>query len=58
MSFNAITEAFLADHLGGRVQPVGNDFSGSSLDIRAGLAHMPAVRQAMLDATATGAFVH
>jgi dipeptidyl aminopeptidase/acylaminoacyl peptidase len=34
LSFNAIAEAFLAEHLGGRCQPIGNNFAGSSLEIR------------------------
>ncbi|HVD73721.1 MAG TPA: prolyl oligopeptidase family serine peptidase [Xanthobacteraceae bacterium] len=33
MSFNAISEAFLAEHLGGHCQPIGKDFAGSSLEI-------------------------
>ena len=36
LAFNAITEAFLARHLGGRAEPVGDDFKGSSHEIRAG----------------------
>lgn len=36
IAFHAIAEAFLAKHLGGRVEPVGKDFEGSSHDIRAG----------------------
>jgi dipeptidyl aminopeptidase/acylaminoacyl peptidase len=36
LSFNAIVEAFLAEHLGGAVEPVGNDFAGASLEVRAG----------------------
>ena len=36
IAFNAITEAFLARHLGGRAEPVGEDFNGSSHEIRAG----------------------
>jgi dipeptidyl aminopeptidase/acylaminoacyl peptidase len=35
IAFHAVAEAFLARHLGGRVEPVGDDFSGSSVDIRA-----------------------
>lgn len=31
-----VTEAFLAKHLGGRCQPIGNDFAGSSLKIETG----------------------
>jgi hypothetical protein len=38
MSFKAVAEAFLAEHLGGRCQPIGNDFAGSSLEIRAEVA--------------------
>ena len=36
LAFKAITEAFLARHLGGRAEPVGDDFKGSSHEIRAG----------------------
>src|SRR4029453_18757980 len=30
LAFYGVTEAFLAKHLGGRYQPIGNDFSGPS----------------------------
>jgi dipeptidyl aminopeptidase/acylaminoacyl peptidase len=36
LAFRAIMEAFLARHLGGRAEPVGDDFNGSSHQIRAG----------------------
>ena len=36
IAFKAIMEAFLARHLGGRAEPVGDDFKGSSHEIRAG----------------------
>ena len=36
IAFKAITEAFLARHLGGRAEPIGEDFTGSSHEIRAG----------------------
>jgi dipeptidyl aminopeptidase/acylaminoacyl peptidase len=36
MAFYAITESFLAKHLGGRSQPVGDDFKGSSLKVETG----------------------
>jgi dipeptidyl aminopeptidase/acylaminoacyl peptidase len=36
MAFYAVTEAFLAKHLGGRSQPVGKDFAGSSLKVETG----------------------
>jgi len=35
-SFNAIAEAFLARCLGGRYEPVGEDFKGSRLSVPAG----------------------
>jgi dipeptidyl aminopeptidase/acylaminoacyl peptidase len=36
IAFNAITEAFLARHLGGLCEPLGDDLEGSSHEIRAG----------------------
>lgn len=36
LSFWAVTEAFLAKHLGGRCQPAGSDFEGSSIEIVTG----------------------
>jgi acylaminoacyl-peptidase len=36
LAFRAIMEAFLASRLGGRAEPVGDDFAGSSHEIRAG----------------------
>ncbi len=36
LAFNAIAEAFLARHMGGRCQPIGADFRGSSHEVRAG----------------------
>ncbi len=36
IAFKAIMETFLARHLGGRAEPVGDDFAGSSHQIRAG----------------------
>ncbi|MCH7813604.1 MAG: prolyl oligopeptidase family serine peptidase, partial [Planctomycetes bacterium] len=36
MSFNAVVEAFLAEHLGGAAEPIGRDFEGSSITVPAG----------------------
>ena len=36
IAFKAIEETFLARHLGGRAEPIGDDFKGSSHEIRAG----------------------
>jgi dipeptidyl aminopeptidase/acylaminoacyl peptidase len=35
-SFNAVLEMFLAEHLGGRAEPVGDDFAGSTIEFKAG----------------------
>jgi dipeptidyl aminopeptidase/acylaminoacyl peptidase len=43
LSFNAIVEAFLGECLGGRIEPVGTDFEGSSLEIRMGKEHVSAI---------------
>lgn len=47
LSFNAVTEAFLGECLGGRVQPVGSDFDGATLQIEAGLDELPAIKEAL-----------
>lgn len=39
-AFRAMTEAFLARHLGGRLEPISDDFEGSSHEIRAGGAFL------------------
>ncbi|MFK3650132.1 alpha/beta fold hydrolase [Lysobacter enzymogenes] len=36
MAFNAVAEGFLAQCLGGRAQPIGEDFKGSSIAVPAG----------------------
>lgn len=36
ISFNAITEKFLVTHLGGRREPFGNDFEGSTAEVLQG----------------------
>jgi dipeptidyl aminopeptidase/acylaminoacyl peptidase len=35
-SFAAVAEAFLAAHLGGRCEPVGDDFKDSTIDVKVG----------------------
>ena len=47
MSFNAVTEAFLAEHLGGRFEPVGEDFSESSLHVPVGAKDVSGVAEAL-----------
>jgi hypothetical protein len=41
LSFYAIAEAFLAKELGGRYEPIGEAFSGSSLTVPAGASNIP-----------------
>lgn len=41
LAFYAVTEAFLAEHLGGRYEPVGTAFEGSSITIPAGADDVP-----------------
>lgn len=41
LSFFAIAEAFLAQCLGGRFEPVGDDFAGASLQLLEGRQHVP-----------------
>lgn len=46
LSFYAITEAFLAQHLGGVHEPIGSDFQGSSLEVVTDTARVvPEVKQ-------------
>ncbi len=35
-SFTAVAELFLAKHRGGRHEPVGDDFKGSTIEFEAG----------------------
>jgi dipeptidyl aminopeptidase/acylaminoacyl peptidase len=46
LSFNAIAEAFLAEHLGGRFQPIGDDFANSSLQVLTGAEAVPGLAAA------------
>ncbi len=47
ISFNAVTEAFLAEQLGGRFEPVGNDFKGSTITVPVGADHVPGLEKAI-----------
>lgn len=46
-SFYAITEAFLGKYLGGRVEPFGDSFKDSSVEIKAGIDLIPNLQQAI-----------
>jgi dipeptidyl aminopeptidase/acylaminoacyl peptidase len=47
MSFFAVAEAFLAEHLGGRYQPVGDDFEGASIQVPEGAELVPGLSEAL-----------
>ncbi len=47
MSFNAVTEAFLAKHLAGRFEPVGDDFEGASILVPTGAKDVPGLAEAL-----------
>lgn len=51
LAFNAVAESFLAreDCLGGRSEPIGDAFSGSSLQIEAGASEVPGLENALED---------
>ncbi len=46
-AFNAVVEAFLAEHLGGRAEPVGSDFKGSSITVPTGVEGVKGVKEAL-----------
>jgi dipeptidyl aminopeptidase/acylaminoacyl peptidase len=46
-SFYAVAEGFLAQCLGGRYEPVGNDFKGSSLKVLEGAQYVPGLVEAL-----------
>ncbi|MEA3324876.1 MAG: S9 family peptidase [Euryarchaeota archaeon] len=54
LSFYAVTEAFLAEHLGGRHEPVGDDLEGSSITVPVGAEEVPGLADAMADYNAPG----
>ena len=45
LSFMAVAEAFLARCLDGRHEPVGDDFDGSSIQVKAGAEEVPGLQQ-------------
>jgi hypothetical protein len=47
LAFYAIGEGFLAKCLGGRVEPIGTDFDGSSLQVLEGAPVVPGLPEAL-----------
>jgi acetyl esterase/lipase len=48
-SFNAVMEAFLAEQLGGRFEPVGTDFDNAMIRVPEGAEHVPGLADALKD---------
>ena len=46
-SFYAVTEIFLAEHLGGRTQPIGDDFARASIQVPTGAEQIPTLLSAL-----------
>jgi len=47
LSFYAIAEAFLAEHLGGSFEPIGQDLRGANLSVPAGADEVPGLAEAL-----------
>ncbi|MBI1210674.1 MAG: prolyl oligopeptidase family serine peptidase [Alphaproteobacteria bacterium] len=47
LSFYAVSEAFLSQCLGGRFQPIGDDFHGSSIAVPVGKNNVPGLQEAL-----------
>ena len=45
ISFFAVCEAFLAEHLGGEYEPIGQDFSGANFCVPAGREGVPGLAE-------------
>ena len=51
MAFMAIAEAFLAKCLGGRFEPIGDDFDGSSVTVITGETEVPGLAEKLADSS-------
>lgn len=51
LAFYAITETFLAEHLGGRYEPIGPALNGSSITVPVGEDQVPGLAQALAHKT-------
>lgn len=47
LSFYAVQEAFLHQHLGGRFEPIGNEFAGSSITVPVGASEIEGLEEAL-----------
>ena len=46
-AFNAVAESFLAEHLGGRYEPIDDDLQGSTIQVPAGADGVPGLADAL-----------
>ncbi|MBC2747201.1 MAG: S9 family peptidase [ANME-2 cluster archaeon] len=49
LSLYAVTDVFFAEHLGGRYEPIGDDFEGSSITVPVGAEEVPGLAEAIAD---------
>jgi dipeptidyl aminopeptidase/acylaminoacyl peptidase len=47
ISFYAICEAFLAEHLGGRCEDIGTDFEGANFEVQSGADQVPGLSESL-----------
>jgi dipeptidyl aminopeptidase/acylaminoacyl peptidase len=47
LSFNAVAEQFLAEHLGGKAEPIGGDLRGSSIKVPQGAGNIKGLSEAL-----------
>ncbi len=47
LSFYAVAEAFLSEHLGGQFEPVGKDFQGAKIQVPEGADQVPGLQTAL-----------
>lgn len=47
LSFYAVSDLFLARHLGGRSEPIGDDFQGSTIQVPQGAEQIPELSEAL-----------
>lgn len=47
MAFNAAAEAFLAEHIGGRYEPIDDDLKGSTMQVPTGAEGVPGLKDAL-----------
>ena len=53
LSFFAVAEAFLYECLGGRYEPIGDDFEGSSITVPVGAEEVPGLTEALSELATT-----